>query len=285
MEPETEGALQISADASPRPTAQPERDRRSALTFLLGTHQPNWLASSRVRLFISDRRLRDYRRLPRAIVSWALDSGAFTELATHGNWSHGSTPQQYVDRVRRYQGEVGRLLWAAPQDWMCEPQIVAKTGLTVAEHQRRTVANFCTLRQLAPELPFIPVVQGWTDADYLRCVALYRQAGVDLAMERLVGVGSVCRRQGSADVETILRALHAVGVTHLHGFGVKIQGLRRYGHLLTSADSLAWSFAARRSPRLRGCSGRHRTCANCPAFAYRWRKRLMCQVRHAGDPA
>ena len=65
----------------------------------------------------------------------------------------------------------------------------------------------------------------------------------------------------------------------LHGFGIKLQGLRRYGHLLTSADSLAWSFAARRLPRLPGCAGRHRTCANCPVFAYRWRSRLVDQVR------
>lgn len=251
------------------------------MTFLLGTHHPNWLATSKVPLFVSDRRLRSYRRLPCAVVPWALDSGAFTELAANGSWSHGPTPEQYADRVSRYRREVGRLLWAAPQDWMCEPQILARTGLGIAEHQRRTVANFCTLRRLAPDLPFIPVVQGWAVRDYVRCVTLYARAGVDLTAERLVGVGSVCRRQASADVEAILHALHAAGVTRLHGFGVKLQGLRRYGPLLVSADSLAWSFAARRSAPLPGCVGRHRTCANCPTFAYRWRNRLVRQAREA----
>ena len=130
------------------------------MTFLLGTHHPNWLATSEVPLFVSDRRLRVYRKLPIAVVPWALDSGAFTELATHGNWNHGPTPEEYAGRVRRYQREIGKLLWAAPQDWMCEPGILAKTGLTVYEHQRRTVANFRTLLRLAPDLPFIPVVQG-----------------------------------------------------------------------------------------------------------------------------
>ena len=43
--------------------------------------------------------------------------------------------------VRLYRDEVGGLQCAAPQDWMCEPQIVAKTGLSVREHQQRTVEN------------------------------------------------------------------------------------------------------------------------------------------------
>lgn len=52
-------------------------------------------------------------------------------------------------------------------EWLCEPWMVAKTGLTVAEHQRRTVDNLVQLRGLAPDLPIVPVVQGWTVADYL----------------------------------------------------------------------------------------------------------------------
>ena len=50
---------------------------------------------------------------------------------------------------------------------MCEPAIVARTGLTVLEHQERTVASYLELRALAPHLPVIPVVQGWHLADYL----------------------------------------------------------------------------------------------------------------------
>src|SRR5262245_5712430 len=137
--------------------------------FLLGTHHPGWLATIGVPLFVSDRRLRRYKRLPRARAPWALDSGGFTELAAHGTWEHGPTPAQYVARVRRYAREVGRLAWAAPQDWMCEPFILAKTGCTVAEHQARTIANYQHLRDLDPKLPFVPVLQGWQVRDYLHC--------------------------------------------------------------------------------------------------------------------
>jgi hypothetical protein len=157
---------------------------------------------------------------------------------------------------------------------MCEPAILAKTGLTLVEHQRRTVDNYLRLRDLAPDLPIIPVVQGWTVDDYLRIVDRYHQAGVDLTTAPLVGVGSVCRRQNTTDAGRILVALHLAGVTRLHGFGFKVTGLRRYARLLASADSMAWSYAARRSTPLPGCTG-HINCANCPRYAARWRSTVL----------
>ena len=106
---------------------------------------------------------------------WALDSGAFSELSAYGKWT--LTPEEYVAAVRRYAKEIGHLDWAAPQDWMCEPFILAKTGLSVVEHQRRTIANYLRLKELAPDLPFAPVLQGWDLADYLACAAMYEAAG------------------------------------------------------------------------------------------------------------
>jgi hypothetical protein len=241
----------------------------------LGTHQPGWLGAVGVGLFVSDRRLRGYRRLPVAAAEWALDSGGFTELSTYGTWANGPTPAQYAARVRRYRDEIGSLAWAAPQDWMCEPFITAKTGLTVAEHQARTVGNLLDLRTAAPDLPWVPVLQGWTVADYMACVDRYHDAGVDLAHEPLVGLGSVCRRQATGTPMEIVTTLRAVGITRLHGFGVKTSGLLRYGHLLTSADSMAWSFEARRAPALPECRPRHRNCANCRIYALAWRTRLL----------
>lgn len=243
-------------------------------TFYLGTHQPGWLSWAGVPLFVSDRRLRTYKRLPRAAAPWALDSGGFTELSTYGTWANGPTPAEYAARVRRYQRTIGQLAWAAPQDWMCEPFITAKTGLTVREHQWRTIDNLLDLRWLDSDLPFIPVVQGFEVDDYLRHVDLYRAAGVDLTAEALVGVGSVCRRQGTDEVRRVFEALHSAGVTRLHGFGLKLQGLRRSGDLLVSADSMAWSFDARRKPRLEQCQ-EHKNCANCPRYAMAWRAQVL----------
>jgi hypothetical protein len=222
---------------------------------------------------VSHRRLAARRTLPRAAMGWALDSGGFTELRLHGAWR--TTAPEYVAAVRRYRDEIGRLEWAAQQDWMCEPFIVAKTGLTVSEHQVRTVANYLELRGLAPDLPFVPVLQGWTRDDYHRCVELYQRAGINLAAERLVGVGSVCRRQATGEIEVIVHSLASLGIP-LHGFGVKAGGLVRYADCLASADSLAWSFEARRAAPLDGCP--HSNCANCLRYAAAWRERTLARL-------
>jgi hypothetical protein len=240
------------------------------LVFFLGTHHPGWLNTAQIPLFVSDRRLRAYRTLPRAATTWALDSGGFTELSRYGTWDHGPTARQYAARIRRYRDQIGHLAWAAPQDWMCEPAITARTGLTVAAHQRHTITSVLTLRNTDPGLPVIPVLQGWTVTDYLRCADSYQRAGIDLNAEPVVGLGSVCRRQATTSIELIIGALHAHGITGLHGFGVKLHGLVRCGHLLASADSMAWSFAARHQPPLPGCELRHINCANCHRYATRW---------------
>jgi hypothetical protein len=244
-----------------------------AWTFYLGTHEVGWLAREVGPLFVSHRRLALRATLPRAATRWALDSGGFTELAMHGQWR--TTPEQYVEATRRYAAEVGRLDWAAPMDWMCEPAMRARTGLSVEDHQRRTVANFLDLRERAPELPYVPVLQGWTRRDYERCVALYEAAGVDLRRAPRVGVGSICRRQATAEVEQIVWALAGAGLS-LHGFGVKTRGLISVAGALSSADSMAWSYRARHDEPLPGC--RHRRCSNCIRYAVRWRNHLVARA-------
>lgn len=174
--------------------------------------------------------------------------------------------------MQRYGEEIGQLQWAAPMDWMCEPHMLEQTGLSVRAHQERTVANFLELRGRGQ---FIPVLQGWTVSDYERCVELYESAGVDLRSQPLVGVGSVCRRQRTVEIAHIVRDLSETGI-RTHGFGVKKEGVARYGHLLGSADSMAWSYAARRRWPLPGCTHKH--CTNCPRFALRRREETLARV-------
>lgn len=246
----------------------------SDLCFYLGTHRPTWLWNVHdVPLFISHRVLRERRSpFPRATTPWALDSGGFTELNLFGEWR--TTPEEYVAAVRRYDTELGCMEWASPQDWMCEPWVLAKTGLTVAEHQQRTTENYLHLIELAPDLGFIPVLQGWTTEDYRRHADAYEAAGVDLASLPLVGIGSVCRRQGTGAIAGVFDALMGRGLA-MHGFGVKAAGLSQYADALASADSMAWSLGARQDARkgIRHCA--KKTCANCLHYALDWRKRVL----------
>jgi hypothetical protein len=235
--------------------------------FLLGTHKAHWLARLDVPLFVSHRTLVGRRSLPRALGPWALDSGGFSELTMHGEWR--TTHGEYVAAVRRYVAEIGRLEWVAPQDWMVEPAIRERTGLTTEEHQRRTIDSFLRLRDELGGL-VIPVLQGWEPGEHERHAEAYVAAGVELDEERLVGVGSVCRR---ADARGVLRSLRPL---RLHGFGVKGPNLPALADVLVSADSLAWSYQARRNPPLPGCT--HAACSNCHRFALRWRERLLGQL-------
>ena len=85
------------------------------MTFYLGTHEPSWLARpefAAVPLFVSARRLRRLKRLPRAgPAGWALDSGGFSEISLYGRWQ--TSPEQYAREVRRWHDEVGGLAFAA----------------------------------------------------------------------------------------------------------------------------------------------------------------------------
>lgn len=242
------------------------------MEFFLGTHEVSWLRRTDVPLFVSHRRLARQKGLPRALGRWCLDSGGFSEISLHGRWV--TEPLEYADAVGRYQDEIGGLLWCAPMDWMCEPVMLQQTGLSIEEHQHRTVENVALLRQLG--LPVIPVLQGWDTTDYHRCVEVYTDAGFDLESEPIVGIGTVCRRQDTAKAEEIVLSLQPL---HCHGFGVKITGLSNYGWALASADSMAWSFNARKNPPLPGC--KHKNCNSCLRWALAWRERLMNRLKNS----
>lgn len=251
-------------------------------TFYLGAHSRAWLWSGEADfpLFVSDHIMARSRVLHRAVVRWALDSGAYSQLSRHGAWQ--VTPRAYVQHVASYVAEVGSMDWAAPMDWMCEPHVVAKTGLSVTEHQYRTVMNLTELEALWPEYsdapcPLIPVLQAAPgDADgYLRCAAMYEDAGVDLASYPTVGVGSVCRAQSTSLIWRVAEELHPLGLP-LHWFGVKSSGLPAVWHpgTFASFDSMAWSYAARREPPLPGCTY-HQHCSDCIIWARRWRQQVL----------
>ncbi len=240
--------------------------------FYLGVHRPNWLAKTDVPLFISARQLVLVRRPRPALGPWALDSGGFSELSIHGEWT--IPPAIYAARVQQWDMEIGRLEWAVIQDWMVEPQILARTGRSLQDHQALTIQSYEDLLTHAPTLPWVPVLQGWHPEDYLRHIDAYAARGHDLTSLPRAGIGSICRRQKSAEVEGVIRQLAQMGV-RLHAFGFKARGLKRCVDALASSDSMAWSFYARKNPAPCPDGQKHRNCANCLEFALRWRTRLL----------
>lgn len=250
--------------------------------FWAGAPEPSWLWNHFGPWFVSNERLSRLKNFKPVMVGqeWVLDSGGFTHLRTHGRWLLPA--REYAAQVRRYADEIGGLRWAATQDWMCEEFVIkggrfgdmvfVGTGLDKREHIARTVGSYVDLMAIDPTLPWVPVLQGETLADYLWCWESYERAGVDLTQQPIVGLGSVCRRQHTAEIAELVRELAALGAP-LHGFGVKTQGLGEYGRLLASADSQAWSKQARKQDiRLPGC--KHADCNYCPRWARQWSNRL-----------
>jgi len=218
------------------------------MRFFTGLHQPSD-ARHFDGAFVSVNRLRA-RKAPMQVGDWIMDSGAFTEISRHGGYRHDVAA--YAAEIRRWATNgSGRLLAAAAQDFMCEPFIVAKTGLSVAEHQRLTIERYDAL--LAEDTGgtyILPVLQGFDAMDYVHHIVAY---GERLKPGMWVGVGSVCKRNGSPDqVAAVLMAIKQRRPDLLlHGFGLKTTALAHpfVRSMLHSADSMAWSFAARKQGR------------------------------------
>lgn len=215
------------------------------LTFFPGLHQPSD-AKHFQRACISIKRL--IKRKKTILTEVIVDSGAFTELRDHGRYR--SSVAEYARQLRRLVSVIPNIVAAVAQDYMCEPFILAKTGLTIADHQRLTIERYDDLCKEQLPFPIMPVLQGFDPEDYARHVEMY---GPRLSPGMWVGVGSVCKRQGkpsavAAVLEAILRVRPDL---KLHGFGVKLTSLNNavVRSLLSTADSMAWSYSARKQGR------------------------------------
>lgn len=218
--------------------------------FYVGLHKP-YHAQRFDRCMISVNTLRT-RAGYFAVSEWMMDSGAFTTVNRDGG---------YLEPVDTYATEVlkwawlGRLVAVVSQDYMCERDVLKKTGLSIPEHQRLTIDRYCALRRLLPyRLHVLPVLQGYAPSEYADHV---RQYGDLLTPGMWVGVGSVCKRNAKASaIVAVLRAIKAVRPDlRLHGFGIKLTSLAdaQVNDMLDSADSMAWSFSARKQGRNPNC--------------------------------
>jgi hypothetical protein len=221
-------------------------NRIREVRFFVGLHQPSDAAKVTAPAFISVNRLRD-RKGPFPVGDWIMDSGAFTTIAKYGRYPEPVS--EYAAQVRRWKDN-GNLLAAASQDYMCEDVMLAKTGLTIADHQRLTIERYDALLAEDTGVTILPVLQGYAPEDYVSHV---RQYGARLTSGMWVGVGSVCKRNASpSSIVAVLRAIKAERPDlRLHGFGLKKTALQLADvrDLLYSADSMAWSFSARMNGR------------------------------------
>jgi hypothetical protein len=214
--------------------------------FYVGLHQPSD-AQHFERCMVSVNRLRG-RRSDFEVDRWIMDSGAFTEVTQHGGFR--TPPEDYAAQVDRWS-RCGKLEAAVTQDWMCEPWVLEITGCTVEEHQARTVDRYDRIRAaIKSDAYLMPVLQGFQPQEYVQHLAMY---GERLGVGAWVGVGSVCKRNSSvAEIEDVFSAIAENRADlQLHGFGIKTTALTSgvVCDLLSTADSMAWSYSARKQGR------------------------------------
>jgi hypothetical protein len=182
------------------------------------------------------------------VNDWIMDSGAFTTIDKHG--CYPESPEVYAAQIKRWSTN-GNLLAAVAQDYMCEAHMLAKTGLTIPDHQRLTIERYDALIACdTGGVPIIPVIQGYQPNDYVQHI---RQYGDRLTPGMWVGVGSVCKRNGDpAAIEDVLIAIKDERPDlRLHMFGLKTTALKSKAirDMTHTADSMAWSYAARMEGR------------------------------------
>lgn len=212
--------------------------------FYVGTHMVNHAKELRYAMISVNRLI--HRKSDFQAHHWIMDSAAFTRITTHGE--HHPV-YFYADQIHRWS-KCGLLDAAVSQDFMCEPFVLNKTGMTVDEHQSLTIERYVKLKSKVKNVYLMPVLQGFNPSEYVEHI---RQYGDLLEHGQWVGVGSVCKR--NARVSSIHRVLGAIKQTRpdlkLHGFGLKLTALQDgfIRKCLFSADSMAWSFAARKNGR------------------------------------
>ncbi len=216
------------------------------MRFFTGLHQPSD-AQHFDASFVSVHRLKS-RKSAFRVTDWIMDSGAFTTILQHGGYPE--PVEVYAAQVKHWAGN-GNLLAAVAQDYMCEPVMLGLTGKTIAEHQQLTIERYDTLVGCdVGGVTIIPVLQGYAPSDY---VAHIEQYGDRLVPGMWVGVGSVCKRNGDPRaIEAVLLAIKGERPDLLlHGFGLKTTALSSglVTSLLHTADSMAWSYAARKQGR------------------------------------
>jgi len=170
------------------------------------------------------------------------DSGGYSFMKGKGEYQ--TTGAEYLDYVERHRPHRFAL-----RDYPCERDVLEKHGRTVLEHQKMTVNAHVDLlnewedRGLTSEP--MAVIQGWDVSEYIRHVDMLREAG---ALTDVVGVGSVCRRNATADILAVLNAVSDClrGSAKMHAFGVKTDVLKGdYPDSLESVDTHSYDYRAR----------------------------------------
>jgi hypothetical protein len=182
-------------------------------------------------------------RLRRPPADWvtalAIDSGGFT---AHRRWGeYPWSPVQYADFIAAVSRDIP-LAWCAVMDYACEPGVDRRTWRTNTARIEATIVNDAACRAVAPDLPWLSVLQGDTLAE--RDYDLAQRQACSLVPATRAGMGSICGRP-FPHARRVLDwyRTHLPGVRfHVFGMDCRVLDGGHYTDIVASWDSYAWNW-------------------------------------------
>lgn len=179
----------------------------------------------------------------------AADGGGFVAMRKWGG-VYPYTPLQYLAWLFSFAPD-----WAAMFDYCCEPAIAADAA-AVRDRQERTTDMAALFWREHRDVPWawVPTVQGWHPADYVRHARALRPlvlamrahyAATGRADAFRVGIGTLCQRKDMHEARAIVRAVaRELPGVRLHLWGVKLDLVSSHEALpaaVASMDTAAWN--------------------------------------------
>jgi len=165
-----------------------------------------------------------------------LDSGGFSFFYRSGDYEF--YPAQFIRLARRINAD-----YVAVMDYPCEPDVNRSKLRTNYERIDRTIKNAIKLMDLADDINWVMVVQGYKPEEYLYAIDRIKEQGL---ITPHMAIGSLCVRKSikaAREVITLVRK-NLPNRVKLHGFGVDLRFLRDpvIFHSLYSTDTAAWKW-------------------------------------------
>lgn len=173
------------------------------------------------------------------IASITIDPGGFTAARRWGKYPWSIS--QLVDWIRAESRDV-ILDWCAVMDYACEPNVNRSILPTNKERIEATMENEILCKQAAPDLPWLPVLQG--DNLIERDYDLSRRRELGLIPADYAGIGSVCGRGAAGAMRVIKFYNDRLPNVKFHAFGMHIQALDDDAvfSAVRSWDSYGWNW-------------------------------------------
>ena len=168
-----------------------------------------------------------------------IDSGGFSFFKKWGEYPFDL--ETYLSFIYNLK-EQYPLELCAVMDYPCEIEANRTKLKTNKDRIEATVRNAVECIDADPNLPWIPVIQGFSLEEYLHCVDLYEQVGIRLDY---IAVGSVCARKGNLhSIRRILTKIRDRTKARLHSFGLSLTYLKdsQIHNAVYSSDSAAWNW-------------------------------------------